>query len=58
MPDQQIPLSGDDAGDAAPPMPRWVRMLGVIAIILVLTFVISHLAEGGFSHHMQSQELS
>jgi hypothetical protein len=31
--------------------PRWVKVFGIIALILVLLFVILHLAGGGFGHH-------
>ena len=39
-------------GDESPPAtPRWVYAFGIIAIILVLAFIISHLAGGGFRGH-------
>lgn len=38
--------------DRAPPMPRWVRVFGVVAILLVATFIVVHLAGGGFHGHM------
>jgi len=31
--------------------PRWVKLLGIIALVLVLLFVILHLAFGGFGGH-------
>lgn len=31
--------------------PRWVKVFGIIAIVLVLIFVISHLAGGGKGSH-------
>ena len=39
-----------DRGPAAGP-PRWVKALGVIALVLVLMFVILHLTYGGFGGH-------
>ena len=36
---------------APPSMPRWVKILGAIVVILILAFVIVHLAGGGFSGH-------
>ena len=41
-PDRDI----DDGG-----MPRWVKVFGIIAIVLVLVFVIVHLAGGGLGGH-------
>jgi len=35
----------------APPPPRWVKMFGLVAIILVIAFVIAHLARGGMHGH-------
>jgi hypothetical protein len=40
------PDTGDDTGT-----PRWVKVLGIIAIVLVLLFVIMHLTGGGFGGH-------
>jgi len=42
--------------DVQPPFseagtPRWVKVFGLIAIILVLVFVIVHLAGGGLGGH-------
>ena len=34
-------------------LPRWVRVFAIIATVLVLIFVIVHLAGGGFGNHMQ-----
>ena len=36
---------------AYPGTPRWVKVLGIVAIVAALTFVIVHLAGGGFRHH-------
>jgi hypothetical protein len=38
--------SSDDRGT-----PRWVKIFGIIAIVLVVLFVILHLAGGGFGGH-------
>jgi hypothetical protein len=35
-----------------PGTPRWVYVFGAIVIVLVLMFVIKHLAGGGVGHHM------
>ncbi len=32
--------------------PRWVRVFGLVATVLVVLFVIAHLAGGGFRHHL------
>lgn len=31
--------------------PRWVKVFGIIAIVLVLLFVINHLSGGGMGGH-------
>lgn len=36
---------------AYPGAPRWVKVLGTIALALAAVFVIVHLAGGGFRHH-------
>jgi hypothetical protein len=46
-----IPDSSGDIGDDDPGTPRWVYVLGIIAIVLVLLFVIMHLTVGGFGGH-------
>ena len=33
------------------PAPRWVRVLGVAAVVLVLVFLVVHLAGGGLGRH-------
>lgn len=40
--------SDDDTG-----MPRWVKVFGIIAIVLVVLFAIRHLSSGGFANHMR-----
>ena len=40
-----------DGGDPAAGMPRWVKVLGGIALILILLFVILHLTFGGLRGH-------
>ena len=37
--------------DESPPAPRWVKVFGLIAVVLVVGFVILHLAGGGFRGH-------
>lgn len=34
-----------------PPTPRWVYAFGIMAIVLILAFIISHLVGGGFRSH-------
>ena len=46
----------DDTGvgrdnESPPATPRWVYAFGIIAIVLVLAFLVSHLAGGGFRGH-------
>jgi hypothetical protein len=43
----------DDARQPAryPGTPRWVKILGIATLALAATFVIVHLAGGGFRHH-------
>jgi hypothetical protein len=36
---------------AYPGAPRWVKILGIISLVLVVAFVAVHLAGGGFQHH-------
>jgi hypothetical protein len=42
------PVSG---GGATPRTPRWVKMFGVVAIILVVAFLILHLTGNGPQGH-------
>lgn len=47
-------LDTDDSNlrpDDAPGTPRWVKLFGIIALVLVLLFVILHLTGGGFRGH-------
>jgi len=39
-----------------PGTPRWVKVLGIIAIILLVLFVILHLTGNGFGGHTLSME--
>jgi hypothetical protein len=43
--------SDADAGDETPGTPRWVKVFGIIAIILVLLFVILHVTGRGLGGH-------
>ena len=38
---------GDDTG-----APSWVKVFGIVALVLILLFVILHLAGGGLGRHM------
>ena len=48
-PDANIDLESDH--ESAPSMPRWVKMFGIVFIVLVLLLVILHLTGGGFKGH-------
>ena len=37
--------------ESPPPTPRWVYAFGIIAIIVVVAFIGSHLLGGGFRGH-------
>lgn len=51
MADQSTyPDTGGDTG-ARPGTPRWVKVLGLIALVLLLLFVILHLTGGGVVDH-------
>lgn len=41
----------DDNPEDAAGTPRWVKAFGVVAAVLVLMFVVLHLARGGFRGH-------
>jgi len=47
MPDQPPVPEPDDA-----PMPRWVKLLAIAAIVFVLAFAVLHLTGRGLGHHM------
>lgn len=38
--------------DTPPPVPRWVLACGIIAAVLIVAFVLVHLAGGGFRNHL------
>lgn len=38
-------------GIEPPPAPRWVKVFGIIAIVLVALFIILHLTGRGFGGH-------
>ncbi len=44
------PDSNSDTGDDTR-APRWVKVFGIIFLVLVLLFVILHLTGGGFRDH-------
>jgi hypothetical protein len=41
--------AGDDTGT-----PRWVKMFGLVALVLVLLFVVLHLTGRGLGDHTRS----
>ncbi|NUQ73897.1 MAG: hypothetical protein HUU21_10095 [Polyangiaceae bacterium] len=50
------PDPGDDTGvgpdrESSTSTPRWVKVSGLITVIMVLLFVVVHLAGGGFRGH-------
>lgn len=48
-----LPPSPDSNGetDDDGSMPRWVKVFGIIVIVLVLVFIILHLTGGGLGDH-------
>ena len=38
-------------GESPPSVPRWVKVFGIIALLLVVLFVARHLTGGGFRGH-------
>jgi hypothetical protein len=38
-----------DSDDA--PTPRWVKLLGIAAVLFVVVFAVMHLLGGGLGHH-------
>ena len=51
MPDLPPASESDDA-----PTPRWVKVLGIAAVIFALAFAALHLAGRGLGHHMAGHE--
>jgi hypothetical protein len=54
------PDSEGDSGAKSYPAPRagtprWVKVFGIVAVILVLGFLIFHLMGGGLGNHMPSR---
>jgi hypothetical protein len=50
------PDNGDDTGvgpdsESTASTPRWVKVSGIIVVVLVLLFVVVHLAGGGLRGH-------
>ena len=48
------PGSSDDTdreGESPPGAPRWVKVFGIIALVLLVLFVARHLTSGGFRGH-------
>ncbi|MDA1193131.1 MAG: hypothetical protein O3A46_15755 [Candidatus Poribacteria bacterium] len=40
--------------ESPPAMPRWVKLFGIVVLILLVVFVIAHLAGGGLGNHLPS----
>ncbi len=55
----ELPAYPESTGDTGvrpdrglpPPTPRWVKVFGIVVVVLVLVFVILHLTGGGFGGH-------
>jgi hypothetical protein len=45
---------GDPLDDESPSLPRWVVVFGMVAAILVLLFVVLHVAGAGLGRHPDS----
>jgi len=41
--------------DEQHPIPHWVKAFGAVGVVLVVVFVVTHLAGGGFQHHTPYQ---
>ncbi|MDQ0255611.1 hypothetical protein J2S74_002993 [Evansella vedderi] len=55
----KLPNSNSEAEDQPPSTPRWVKVCGIIAIVLVLVFIIKMFINGGEhgpARHMQGGE--
>jgi hypothetical protein len=46
------PDSNSETGDENTGTPRWVKVFGIIAVVLLLLFVILHLTGGGLGGHL------
>ena len=51
-----LPDSSDDTdvrcdGESPPGAPRWVKVFGIIALVLVVSFLARHLTGGGVRGH-------
>jgi len=44
--------TSDPAPDVGAPTPRWVKVFGVTAIVVLVLFLVLHLAGGGPGRHM------
>ena len=53
MSDPMSPLdpTAVPGGAAPPPAPRWVKVAGVVALLLLLAFVVRHVIAGGIGNH-------
>jgi hypothetical protein len=41
----------DHESDSVESAPRWVKVFGIVGLVLVVVFVIVYLAGGGLGHH-------
>ena len=49
--DSSNPTDVGDHGESPPGPPRWLKVFGIIGLVLVVLFVARHLANGGFHGH-------
>jgi len=45
------PDSDNDIGDDTSGTPSWVKVFGIVIIVLMLLFIVLHLAGGGLGSH-------
>ena len=45
-------MADPDDNEKPPATPRWVLVIGIVAAVLVLLFIIMHVVGGGMRGHM------
>jgi hypothetical protein len=52
-----VPTTSDTGNRDSPPRtPRWVKVFGIVALVLLFVFVILHLTGRGFRGHGPSRD--